>query len=205
MGTKAPKHYLICDGSIYNINEYKELSEFIKDQFGSYNYFGGDGTTTFAVPDLRGEFLRGTGTATRNTGSGSNVGIHQEPTIIPNMGGKEEAILWLPTNDSSDQAWTRNADKWIQDSTHSGKGKYINRDGTWDDPNAPTAYTTRPTNTSVMYCIKYEHTYCANITGISPEIDTTTINIDANIATEDTIRSTYTFKSSIKNMISLII
>ena len=45
-----------------------------------------------------------------------------------------------------------------------------------------------------MYCIKYEHTYCASITGITPEIDTTTINIDANIATEDRIRTVYTFK-----------
>ena len=25
----------------------------------SANYFGGDGETTFSVPDLRGEFLRG--------------------------------------------------------------------------------------------------------------------------------------------------
>lgn len=194
MGTKAPKHYLICDGSVYNINEYKELSEFIKDQFGSYNYFGGDGTTTFAVPDLRGEFLRGTGTATRNTGSGSNVGVHQEPTFLPNIAGKEEAILWTPTEDSP-KSWCRNPDKNIQDSTYSRKGKYINRDGTWDaSPNGATSYTTRPTNTSVLYCIKYEHTYCANITGISPEIDTTTINMDANIATEDTIRSVYNFK-----------
>lgn len=53
MGTKAPDHYLICDGSEYNITDYQKLADFINDQFGSYNYFGGNGTTTFAVPDLR--------------------------------------------------------------------------------------------------------------------------------------------------------
>ena len=62
MGTTAPKGYLICDGTEYNISNHTNLANFIKDQFGSYNYFGGDGTTTFKVPDLRGEFLRGSGT-----------------------------------------------------------------------------------------------------------------------------------------------
>lgn len=52
MGTSAPEHYLICDGTEYNITDYRELADFINTQFGSYNYFGGDGTTTFAVPDL---------------------------------------------------------------------------------------------------------------------------------------------------------
>jgi hypothetical protein len=60
------------------------LAEFINTQFGSYNYFGGDGITTFAVPDLRGEFLRCTGTNSHaNNGNGSSVGIHQNGTMIP--------------------------------------------------------------------------------------------------------------------------
>ena len=62
MGTYSPFGYLACDGSEYNISDYPRLAEHINRHFGSYNFFGGDGTTTFAVPDLRGEFLRGTGT-----------------------------------------------------------------------------------------------------------------------------------------------
>ena len=52
MGSFAPHGYLACDGSIYNINDYPRLANHINLHFGSYNFFGGDGTTTFAVPDL---------------------------------------------------------------------------------------------------------------------------------------------------------
>jgi microcystin-dependent protein len=50
--TSIPKHYLACDGTVYNITDYPYLSEYIKTEFGSYNHFGGDGITTFAVPSL---------------------------------------------------------------------------------------------------------------------------------------------------------
>ena len=52
MGNNAPKHYLICDGGEYNIIDYPYLVQHFTDEFGSVNYFGGDGITTFAVPDL---------------------------------------------------------------------------------------------------------------------------------------------------------
>lgn len=52
LGDKTPKHYLACDGSVYNIADYPHLAQYFKDNFGSSNAFGGDGTTTFAVPDL---------------------------------------------------------------------------------------------------------------------------------------------------------
>lgn len=52
MGNEAPNHYLVCDGTLYTIADYPQLTEFIIDQFGIVNYFGGNGTTTFAVPDL---------------------------------------------------------------------------------------------------------------------------------------------------------
>lgn len=51
MGNTAPKHYLACDGSEYNITDYPFLAQHFKEQLGSYNCFGGDGTNTFAVPD----------------------------------------------------------------------------------------------------------------------------------------------------------
>ena len=86
MGNNAPKHYLICDGREYNIIDYPYLVQHFTNEFGSSNYFGGDGTTTFAVPDLRGEFLRGSGTATRNTGTGASVGVHQNPTTHMTIG-----------------------------------------------------------------------------------------------------------------------
>lgn len=50
MGNKVPAHYLLCDGSEYNIADYPELAKHFKDDLGAVNYFGGDGVTTFAVP-----------------------------------------------------------------------------------------------------------------------------------------------------------
>lgn len=52
IGNKTPKHYLMCDGLTHNIADYPHLAQYFKDTFGTINYFGGDGTTTFAVPDL---------------------------------------------------------------------------------------------------------------------------------------------------------
>ena len=51
IGNKSVPHYLVCDGSVYNISDYPDLAEYIKEYYGSTNVFGGDGITTFAVPD----------------------------------------------------------------------------------------------------------------------------------------------------------
>lgn len=51
IGNKTPKHYLMCDGSTHNIADYPYLAQYFKDTFGAINVFGGDGTTTFGVPD----------------------------------------------------------------------------------------------------------------------------------------------------------
>ena len=51
LGNKTPKHYLMCDGSTHNIADYPYLAQYFKDTFGAINVFGGDGTTTFGVPD----------------------------------------------------------------------------------------------------------------------------------------------------------
>ncbi len=49
-GPQNPEHYLLCDGTEYNKEDYRDLAEAIKKVYGRYNYFGGDGTNTFAVP-----------------------------------------------------------------------------------------------------------------------------------------------------------
>lgn len=156
MGTVAPKHYLICDGTEYNIADYPYLAQHIEDNFGSISYFGGDGTTTFAVPDLRGEFLRGSGTAARATGSGATVGKHQDGTQILRFQTQNGNIL-APYHET-DTTTVSNADKNYPNDNIKQLGK-----AALSDAFTPTAdflhYTTRPTNTSVLYCIKYEPTY----------------------------------------------
>lgn len=50
-GVNIPKHYLKEDGAIYNIVDYPELAQHYKDEYGTTNIYGGDGVTTFAVPN----------------------------------------------------------------------------------------------------------------------------------------------------------
>ena len=52
-GSKAPAGWAFCDGSLLQIAEYQELFNLI------VTTYGGDGETTFAVPDLRGRMLVG--------------------------------------------------------------------------------------------------------------------------------------------------
>lgn len=156
MGVNAPAGYLKCDGTVYNISQYQELANHFKSNFGNAGYFGGNGSSTFAVPDLRGEFLRGTGTASRNTGSGANVGTHQDGTVIPNISNytnSEGTDGWIGTYASG------GVSSYSTDTQGgSSKGIYFGsqRNNENNFKNKPTWFTTRPTNTSVLYCIKYK-------------------------------------------------
>ena len=165
MGTTAPNHYLACDGTVYQIASYPELANYFKGQFGSENYFGGNGTTTFAVPDLRGEFLRGTGTNSHtNQGNGDNVGTHQDATEITHINifndsnkgytqifsdNTSTTVTYSPENvDTKKYTGTRASNSAVPSWTGNagGEGDY-------------GVYTSRPTNTSVLYCIATKNIY----------------------------------------------
>ena len=151
MGNYAPDGYLICDGSTYNIADYPRLANFFLAQFDSINKFGGDGTTTFAVPDLRGEFLRGTGTNSHtNQGSGSYVGAHQDATQHLRIGGGSTNDLYMYPNNTE---WMNEAiaDSYTTKETNNIRRATLTNNGT---QNNASYYMSRPTNTSVLYCIK---------------------------------------------------
>ena len=144
MGTQVPTNYLLCDGTVYNIEDYQELADHIKNNFGSYNKFGGNGETTFAVPDLRGEFLRGAGTNSHaDQGNGSAVGTHQNATKTPYIiSGSGRLSIQASTTIVNPDVTLGNV-----------KLKYttVSSDTTNSYPNY---YTSRPTNTSVNFIIK---------------------------------------------------
>lgn len=54
-GTYAPKNWAFCHGQILSIYQYQCLYSLIG------NFYGGDGRTTFALPDLRGRTPLGAG------------------------------------------------------------------------------------------------------------------------------------------------
>ena len=152
MGTTAPEYYLACDGTIYNILEYSALSNFFEVQFGSVNYFGGDGTTTFAVPDLRGEFLRGTGTNSHtNQGSGASVGVHQDATVLSNQTADFYNIYFF-AGDQGSIVTPEERDSSFGVVKNYSAAVASQKSGWSDYP----YITSRPTNTSVLYCIKYK-------------------------------------------------
>lgn len=154
MGVYAPQGYLKCDGTVYNIADYQRLADFFKAQFGSANHFGGDGTTTFAVPNLLGEFLRMTGTNSHtDQGSGAAVGVHQDGTSqilhTIDISNKKYQVRtnqdWFMPYQNADKATNT---KDYSELFFSSANKLVS------DTDIIASYTVRPTNTSVLYCIK---------------------------------------------------
>ncbi|MBP3765996.1 MAG: tail fiber protein [Bacilli bacterium] len=140
----VPDGYLKCEGQAVSREEYAALFEKIGTTYGA-----GDGSTTFNVPDLRGEFLRGTGTNSHaNQGNGVAVGKHQNATehwAVRSDGNKNNPSPLANTigtvgydaitNQSVGNVWNYATDK---NTYYSG-----------------FRYTAHPTNTAVLFCIKY--------------------------------------------------
>lgn len=94
---QCPKHYLSCDGTEYNILDYPLLANHIKDQFGSFNYFGGDGIDTFCVPDYRQIFISDNNIVSPNNALGSMMYcIKYEHTyyLKVNKAGRHQRVIW---------------------------------------------------------------------------------------------------------------
>ena len=148
MASTVPTGYLECNGQAVSRTEYKSLFDVIGTTYGE-----GDKSTTFNVPDLRGEFLRGTGTNTTTGYSGERIGTHQSATEHVNVfqendGGK------IYVQHATGTEGPIGYDKLLTDnSVNNSLSKYV-RSGTVS-LNYATRYTSRPTNTSVLYCIKY--------------------------------------------------
>src|SRR5215468_10968039 len=90
-GTFAPRDWAFCDGSLLRVDQYDELFEAIG------NAYGGDGQTTFALPDLRARAVVGTGQGDGLTRYriGESAGSEQLPTqpVRVNTGGGANATV----------------------------------------------------------------------------------------------------------------
>ena len=187
MGNSAPANYLKCDGTVYNIADYTDLANYFEAQFEAKNYFGGDGTTTFAVPDLRGEFLRGTGenshvnTRTNlNEGSGANVGVHQDATNHFEVKLTSDRKGFYAGSATSTASNVQALDTDTRGGNVGYRGAVTGSASTTATGNS--LYTSRPTNTSVLYCIAYKDIYAETGDGYSAgdgiRIANDTISID---------------------------
>ena len=151
-GLSAPAGYLICDGTTYYIADYPDLADHYERQHGSKNFYGGDGTTTFKVPDLRGEFIRGAGNNSHtNQGDGANVGVHQDATAIPNF-------LSVGSSPYRIDVYGRTGTNYAIQNADSSQGTgnlgfAITSSNSWSAGDVPLI-SVRPTNTSVTYIVK---------------------------------------------------
>ena len=151
-----PDGYLSCNGQAVSRTEYSALFDLIGTTYGA-----GDGSTTFNLPDLRGEFLRGSGTNSHtNQGNGAGIGIHQDATGIPytysyiNNNQTTSGISMRSSSDASDEYNTpTNIDSGLKGSKIA---KYVYYQGTPGNASSDKTYKffTRPTNTSVLYAIR---------------------------------------------------
>lgn len=137
-GTTAPTGWLLCQGQAVSRTTYADLFAVIGTSFGE-----GDGTTTFNIPDLRGEFLRGAGTNSHtNQGGGGIVGEHQDGTILDGNGTVDNQMR-INKHTSS-----------LFDKVHSSNNPVAYVTGATAQSSNGVYGTVRPTNTSVNYIIK---------------------------------------------------
>lgn len=148
-GSTAPEGWLLCQGQAISRTTYADLFKVIGIAFGA-----GDGSTTFNVPDLRGEFLRGAGTNSHTgQGSGGDVGTHQDATEFPNLYGKNSSPQFGYVATDANYAFEQITKSDAEIKTGNTKYSLITTDA-FADTTAMDRYTARPTNTSVNYMIK---------------------------------------------------
>ena len=142
----APAGWLKANGALVSRTTYAGLFAVIGTTYGA-----GDGSTTFALPDMRGEFLRGWDDA-RGVDSGRGIGTAQGDAIR-NITG----------------SYSGNSGAYGE--FQSGVGAFFNTGGStkinfsgWSSGNGigfdasrqvPTASENRPRNIALLACIKF--------------------------------------------------
>lgn len=155
-GSTSPVGYLTCDGSAISRSVYASLFAAIGTTWGS-----GNGTTTFNIPDLRGYFLRGSGTSSRDPDSPRSVGSAQAEAYLNHThvdSGHTHGITFpspfsafaLRSPGTNVGAYTPGGAGDI------GAGNPSINTGSANIQTSTTGGTeTRPDNVAVLYCIKF--------------------------------------------------
>lgn len=112
-GNFAPRGYLLCQGQLLPISQYSALFAILGTTYG------GNGTTTFALPDLRGRAAvsEGTGPGLSNVVLGQVGGVQNVSVLISNMPAHNHLI-----NVSSASGGQANAPNNFLAGTNDGQG-----------------------------------------------------------------------------------
>ena len=140
--TSAPTGYLQCNGAAVSRSTYSDLFTAISTTHGS-----GDGSSTFNVPDLRGEFIRGLDGG-RGIDSGRSIGTLQLDTFKKHdhmFAGDD----WIGNSGGYTKIGTHSVD---EDSSGGGNcGDYRTKDDTTNVGGSET----RPRNVALLPVIKF--------------------------------------------------
>lgn len=137
--SSAPSGWLICDGSAISRTTYSDLYSIVGTTWGS-----GDGSTTFAIPDFRGWFMRGLDGGSGNdpdAGSrtgGNVIGSSQSYQIQSHLHGT------YSTNSVYDNNYN-----------YAGGGQRYGSFGWHYNSSSTGGNETRSKNKAVLFCIKY--------------------------------------------------
>jgi microcystin-dependent protein len=175
----APTGYLKANGAAISRTAYAALFTVIGTTFGA-----GDGGTTFNLPDLRGEFVRGwddsRGVDTSRTfgswqgsqnishthgGGTGNAGAHGHTAWTDTQGNHTHSVLVYRANDfnsgayvtGSDDPWDAGA--WVNGTSAAGNHTHGVGIGTaadhWHSISADGGTEARPRNIALLACIKF--------------------------------------------------
>ncbi len=136
----APTGFLKANGAAVSRTTYAALFAAIGTTFGV-----GDGSTTFNIPDLRGEFLRGWDDS-RGVDSGRVFGSAQAGTDHVNLNTNS-----TPTIIGNSSVTATNVDAWGANANRS----YVTGGMTTDATQNAQTYKSRPRNIALLACIKY--------------------------------------------------
>ena len=153
-GATVPTGWLKCNGALLSRTTYAALFAVIGTTYGA-----GDGSTTFALPDLRGEFVRGFDDA-RGVDSGRALGSKQGDAIR-NLSGEVrfeaveggDQLIWLSSGVFSHSAEVALGGHKQLASSASGSWEQILSFSA--DKVVPTADENRPRNVAMHYIIKF--------------------------------------------------
>lgn len=145
----APNGYLCADGSAISRTNYSRLFNAIGTRFGA-----GDGSTTFNLPDLRGEFIRGWDKG-RGVDNKRELGTYQKGSLLAGDDGAHETIGFTPNNIDNNTAW--GVDSIINRTEYQdAKVVFVNASAVQQNNNMPLYQggVSRPRNIALLACIK---------------------------------------------------
>ena len=148
----APNGYLACEGQAVSRATYSQLFSRLGTMYGA-----GDGSTTFNLPDLRGQFIRGWDNGAGLDPDAATRTDRGDGTVGNNVGTKQQDAF---------EDHVHSARKWNQTGFDGTGGQnLVGSDTNGSSPGtsnssvigSPTGGNeTRPTNIYMLYCIKYK-------------------------------------------------